>query len=283
MVDEANNGASKAGGPWGAVRDGLVFTAFVLALTIPAFFAYAALGSRFGLHDWRFGLGTLMRDVGPMLLIAGMGLGFLALGLAILVRPRRGVIVALIAAMIPTAGLGYGAYSARAAQAIPPIHDVTTDLVDPPIYSFDVFNARGEGANSLDLADNRVPAAWGNPAFADRLTTEIQAEHYPDIVPIPIGLAPAEAFALALEAARAQGWTIGDTLAPTAEQEGRIEATSMSFWFGFVDDIIVRVRPTAQGSVIDIRSTSRVGLSDLGANAKRIRGFSAAVVGGLEG
>jgi uncharacterized protein (DUF1499 family) len=278
MANEA-----KSSGPWAAVRDGLVRTAFVLALVIPLFYAYAALGSRFGLHDWRFGLGTLMRDVGPILMIAGMGLGFLALGLSILVAPRRGVIAALIAAVIPTAGLAYGAYAARQAQAIPPIHDVTTDLADPPIYSFRVFEERGEGANSLDLADNRVPAGWANPAFADRLTTEIQAEHYPDIVPLPVGLTPAEAFAIALEAARAQGWDIAETLAPMAEQEGRIEATVTSFWFGFVDDIIVRVRATPEGAVIDIRSTSRVGLSDLGANAKRIRAFGAAVIERLGG
>jgi hypothetical protein len=269
---------AKAGGPWAAVRDGLVRTAFVLALAIPVYFAYAALGSRFGLHDWRFGLGTLIRDFGPMLLMAGMGLGFLALGLAILVTPRRGVVAAIVAALIPTAGLGYGAYAARQGQAIPPIHDVTTDRADPPIYSFRVFGERGEEANSLDLTNKRIPATWSNPAFADRLSLEVQAEHYPDIVPLPTGLPADQAFAIALEAARAQGWAIGDTLAPTPEQEGRIEATETSFWFGFVDDIIVRVRATPEGSVIDVRSTSRVGLSDLGANAKRIRAFSAAVL-----
>jgi uncharacterized protein (DUF1499 family) len=277
MAEEKNKG-----GAWAALRDGLVRTAFVLALAIPAFFAYAALGARFGLHDWEFGLLTLMRRFGPILLVAGMGLGFLALGLALLVPPRRGVAAALIAALIPTAGLGYGAYAARQGQGIPPIHDVSTDLVDPPIYSFRVFGERGEGANSLALDQNRVPAGWGNPEFADRLSTEIQAEHYPDIVPMPVGLAPEQAFAIALDAARAQGWQIDDTLAPTADQEGRIEAKATSFWFGFVDDIIIRVRASEQGSVIDIRSTSRVGLSDLGANAKRIRAFSAAVVERLQ-
>ena len=277
MANEANTG-----GPWGAVRDGLVRTAFVLALVIPAFFAYAALGSRFGLHDWRFGLGTLMRDVGPILLIGGMGLGFLALGLAILVPPRRGVIAALIAALIPAVGLGYGAYVGRQGQSIPPIHDVSTDRADPPIFSVRVFNERGPEANTLNFETRRIPADRGGPAFADRLTSEIQAEFYPDIVPLPVGMAPAEAFGIALEAARAQGWAIADTLAPTAEQEGRIEATATTFWFGFVDDIIVRVRATPEGSVIDIRSTSRVGFSDLGANAKRIRAFSAAVLERLE-
>ena len=82
-------------------------------------------------------------------------------------------------------------------------------------------------------------------------------------------------------AAEAQGWTITASQEPSLSQEGRIEATATSFWFGFVDDIVVRVRATSDGAVIDARSTSRVGLSDLGANAARLRAFSEAVVAEL--
>lgn len=269
------------GGAVAALRDGLVRGALLFSLLIPVFFAYAALGSRFGLHDWQFGLGVLMRDVGPMLLIGGAGLGFVALGMALLIAPRRGAIAALIAILIPGLGLGYAAYIQRSAAAIPPIHDVTTNIADPPAFSPEQLAARGPSANSVDLAANRVPAGWSNPAFADKLTTDIIAEHYSDLTPLPVGLPPEEAFAIAQRAAQAQGWVITAVAAPSLTQEGRIEATSTSFWFGFTDDIVIRVRATPEGAVIDARSTSRVGLSDLGANAARLRAFSEAVVAEL--
>lgn len=269
------------GGAVSALRDGLTRGALLFSLLIPVFFAYAALGSRFGLHDWTFGLGTLMRDVGPILLIAGVGLGFVALGMALLVKPRRGALSALIAILIPALGLGYAVSVQRQAAAIPPIHDVTTNIADPPAFSPEQLAARGPGANSVDLAANRVPASWSNPAFADKATTDLIAEHYSDLTPLPVGLPPEEAYAIALKAAQGQGWAITAQTEPTATQEGRIEATATSFWFGFVDDIVIRVRATPDGSVIDARSTSRVGLSDLGANAARLRAFSEAVVAEL--
>jgi fatty-acyl-CoA synthase len=262
-------------------RDGLARGALLFSLLIPAFFAYAALGSRFGLHDWRFGLGTLMREYGPILLIAGVCLGFVALGLSLLIKPRRGALSALVTILIPALGLGYAVYVQRQAAAIPPIHDVATDVLDPPTFSPEQLAARGPSANSVDLAANRIPAGWSNPAFADKATTDLIAEHYSDLTPLPIGLPPEEAFAIALRAAEAQGWTITASQEPSLSQEGRIEATATSFWFGFVDDIVVRVRATSDGAVIDARSTSRVGLSDLGANAARLRAFSEAVVAEL--
>jgi uncharacterized protein (DUF1499 family) len=72
-----------------------------------------------------------------------------------------------------------------------------------------------------------------------------------------------------VSAARSLGWQVIDA----NEKEGRIEATDTTFWFGFKDDIVVRITPTAGGSRIDVRSVSRVGRSDLGTNAKRVRGY----------
>ena len=91
------------------------------------------------------------------------------------------------------------------------------------------------------------------------------------IVSIPTGLDPARAFEIAQALAREQGWWVGSVNAST----GVIEATTRSFWFGFTDDIVVRVLPDGSGSRIDMRSVSRVGRSDLGANAGRIRRFQA--------
>ena len=65
------------------------------------------------------------------------------------------------------------------------------------------------------------------------------------------------------------GWQIVDANA----REGRIEATATTFWFGFKDDVVVRIVPAPGGSRVDVRSVSRVGVSDVGANAKRVRDF----------
>jgi len=80
---------------------------------------------------------------------------------------------------------------------------------------------------------------------------------------------PAQGFKRALAVARDMGWQIIDS----NPSEGRIEATDTTFWFGFKDDIVVRVRPTQNGSRIDVRSVSRVGRSDVGTNARRIQKF----------
>jgi len=96
-----------------------------------------------------------------------------------------------------------------------------------------------------------------------------QLQAYPDIKPKVLPVPPPEAVQKAIDAARSLGWQIAgsDTAA------GRIEATDTTGWFGFKDDIVIRVRPQAQGSRIDVRSASRVGRSDVGKNAERIRDF----------
>jgi len=110
------------------------------------------------------------------------------------------------------------------------------------------------------------PATYGGPAVAAQ-----QHEHYPDIAPADYPVDPGAAFDAALAAARELGWNV----VAMDESTGRIEAIDRTFWFGFVDDIVIRVRPTAAGSRIDIRSVSRVGVGDVGTNAARVRAFLA--------
>ncbi len=88
--------------------------------------------------------------------------------------------------------------------------------------------------------------------------------------PIRTDMRPEAAFEHALETARAMGWEI----VASDARAGRIEATATTFWYGFKDDVVIRVRPMATGSRVDLRSVSRVGQSDLGKNAARIRAFS---------
>lgn len=135
-------------------------------------------------------------------------------------------------------------------------NDITTDLSDPPSFK----HAQQIEAN--------LGRDFGYPK-------EFEAEQrllYPDLAPIAFGSPPADAFRSAEATAEKLGWEITHRDAPN-----QIEATETSTIFRFVDDIVVRIRPTAAGSTIDIRSKSRVGRSDLGINAKRIRAFREAL------
>ena len=138
----------------------------------------------------------------------------------------------------------------------PPIHDITTDTEDPPAFVAAVpLNAPGR----TDY----------DPAVAEQ-----QRAAYPDLGPLMLPVPPADAFDRAAEAIREMGWEL---LADDADAL-RIEATDRTFWFGFADDVVVRVAPDGDtGSRVDVRSLSRVGVGDLGVNARRVRELVAAL------
>lgn len=247
------------------LRDTWVRVALVLALLLPVYFLVAALGTKFHLLDWRLGFGLMTFRWGPLLMMGVGALALIGLLLALFTPPRRGIGSALVALLIPALGVGYGLYVRQQAQSIPPIHDISTDLVDPPGFSQAVVQAREavpEG-NDLDLLAKRTGDG--------RAFTELQQDNYPDIASIPTGLSPERAFDEALALAGEQGWTMGRT----DRDLGVIEATTSTFWYGFTDDIVVRVRADGSGARVDMRSVSRVGRSDLGANAARMRPFLA--------
>ena len=141
----------------------------------------------------------------------------------------------------------------RQGAGVPMIHDITTDLEDPPIF-VEVPRKRSIGDNSLDI-DAEVLAA--------------QKAYYTDIGPTMLPMAKAEAFALVREAVDAFDWVVHAENANL----GYIEATASTPFFGFRDDVVIRVSEEAGRVRVDMRSASRVGLSDLGVNAGRIRDF----------
>ncbi|MCX7353705.1 MAG: DUF1499 domain-containing protein [Alphaproteobacteria bacterium] len=168
--------------------------------------------------------------------------------------------LALVAGVIGLGAASLPLLQLRTAKSVPPIHDITTDPVDPPAFEA-VLPLRAGAANS---------AAYGGDAIAAQ-----QHAAYPDIVPIRLDAAPTQAFTRALDAARAMGWMI-----VTADPaRGTIEATDQTLWFGFKDDIAVRVRADGAGSVVDVRSLSRIGRSDVGTNARRIRSYRERLTG----
>jgi uncharacterized protein (DUF1499 family) len=144
-------------------------------------------------------------------------------------------------------------------RSVPPIHDVTTDPDNPPAFVAAVPLREAEHANRV---------AYEGATIADQ-----QRRAYPEILPLALDLAPQAAFSPALDTAQQMGWKI----LAADEAARRIEASDRSRWFGFTDDIVIRITPSGSGSRVDIRSSSRLGRSDFGVNAARIESFLAAL------
>jgi uncharacterized protein (DUF1499 family) len=157
-----------------------------------------------------------------------------------------------VLAGILTAAVGYGWL--RQAQSAPAIHDVTTDLENPPAFA--------------KLAAER-PTGSARPPGLDQL----QRQHYADLTPLIVSQPPRLVFDRARLVAENQGWTI----VASDPGEGRLEATDTTWWFGFTDDVVVRLTPWGAATRVDVRSASRYGTSDTGTNARRIRRFLSAL------
>src|ERR1700704_2424495 len=185
-----------------------------------------------------------------------------ALGLATIVptRPgdrRRGFVAALLAIVIGAAAAYTPLDWVLRAQQSPEINDLSTDIANPPTPP----------PRAAPLQAPRGPA--NPPAYPGASAGVLQRAAYPDIVPVILPVPPAEAFKRVDAVATAMDWDV----VARAPADGRLEAIATSQWFGFNDDIVVRIRPEGTGSRVDIRSKSRVGESDLGVNARRIRDF----------
>jgi uncharacterized protein (DUF1499 family) len=191
--------------------------------------------------------------------------GMAALGVALLCLPvfiwgllkrhadaRRAAIWGTLLGVLPIAVLLFSV--GRDNFKVPPIHDISTDTANPPAYQA-VLSLRGKDHNSLE---------YGGEDLARQ-----QLAAYPDIKPLPLKMPVAQATELAAAVAAEQGWR----LVALDPQRGHLEAVVRTRLLGFTDDVVVRVTAEDGGSRVDVRSNSRVGVSDLGANAKRIRGF----------
>lgn len=139
-------------------------------------------------------------------------------------------------------------------KSVPPIHDISTDLINPPEF--------------VAIAPLRADAP--NPsAYAGQATAAQQRQGYPELKTLSYLQSKAELVNAVEQAATNLGWE----LANTDTSEGVVEATDTTMWFGFEDDVVVRITDIGNKRLVDIRSKSRVGGSDLGKNAERIHGF----------
>ncbi|MHB9878193.1 DUF1499 domain-containing protein [Pacificimonas sp. ICDLI1SI03] len=175
-------------------------------------------------------------------------------------RARRGTGLAVLALLIAGAPFLFMMSIVRTGANVPPIHDITTDTQDPPQF-VEILPLRADAPNKAEY----------ETAF-----TAQQLEAYPDIEPLRLQRAPEAAYGDAMAAVEEEGLE----LVASDPVAGRIEATATTAWFGFKDDVVIRVRPGDDGSsLVDVRSKSRMGMSDLGANAARIRNLLAEIRG----
>lgn len=233
----------------------LVAAGFLLALLAALAAMASGLGSRAELWSFRAGFQILRWAAWGGL--AGAAVSLVGLGLALL-RPAPGRGRALLLGALGVA-LGLTVVWVpwswkQRAESVPPIHDITTDLADPPAFEA-VLPLRRNAPNPSEHEGDSIAA--------------LQREGYPDLGPLTLEVPPDAAFRRALRAAREMGWEIVES----DPARGRIEATATTLWFGFEDDVVVRVRPAPGGSRVDVRSVSRVGRSDVGTNARRIRAY----------
>lgn len=237
-------------------RPGWHFVGPILTIIGVVLLALSPIGYRLG---W-FGIPIALLRLVPIGLVAcvlGLVLSVVAMartppgaGYAL---PLAAIVLAIAVSIIPAAGIVH-------ARQVPRIHDISTDTDNPPVFVA-LAARRREAPNGLDYGGAEVAAQ--------------QKQAYADLTTLHSKLAPDALFDRAQQAVRDCGWELADA----NRADGRIEAVDTSLLYGFKDDIVVRIRAEAGGSALDVRSASRVGRSDIGANAARIRKFVARLAG----
>jgi hypothetical protein len=240
----------------------IIFAGFVASLVIGL---GAGFGKQLGWWNFHFALLTLL----PWSIYIGLGTVALGIGWVIagaLTKNWSGVRWTAIGAIGAAAVVALPLYDIHVARSLPPIHDITTDIANPPQFRAVLPLRKADHALNSPVYDGSAKTQWRGKTMT---VAEAQRKAYTDIHTVQILTPPAKLYARALKTAKEMGWHI---VAANAN-EGRIEATDTTFFFGFTDDIVIRVRPSGIGAKLDIRSESRVGISDVGKNASRIRAF----------
>jgi len=232
--------------------------ALLLAIAAVVLLALGPIGWRAGWWHFRTAFFSLM----PWAAYCGLAAMAVAI-LAVLFgrRSLRGWPIAIAAiALLVGAAIAYVPWHYNSMRGtVPPIHDITTDWQNPPQFQAVLPSRQAEKANPVDYEGAKV--------------SDEQRKAYPDIAPLDLAVPPAAAFDRALATAQQMGWNI----VAADKQAGRIEASEKSRWFGFTDDIVVRVTPEEGGAAgasrVDLRSVSRQGRGDFGVNAARVRRY----------
>src|SRR5882757_5895584 len=209
---------------------------------------------RFGFLEVKPALATFFGALG----CAGLSiLVSLATFVAIWQNGSRGMGRILLALLIDAAVLAYRAYLAVQYRELPPIHDITTDPIDPPRFDALPGLRTGDGANTA--------------VYAGLYSAEQQRLAYPDIETVELDVPVQRAYEVTLQLVNKRKWLVIDERPPLPPRRiGRIEAVARTPIMGFREDVSIRVTPDGEDSRVDIRSSSRYFESDLGSNAARV-------------
>lgn len=253
MTDASDNQLHR--NPWPAR---VALLGIVVALGAALSLVLAPLGYRAGLLSLRTALLEVPRTYVFYAGIAGAVISLAAL-LVTGANKRVGWVAVAVVGLILGAGSAYVPWKfAQMDREAPPVNDITTDTANPPAF---------EAVMPLREAAKAEPVTYSADFPA------MQSQAYPDIKARYLTLPVDRAFSIALDAVHKMGWKI---VAADGER-GRIEATDTTTWYGFTDDVVVRVSAEGDLSRIDIRSKSRIGRGDFGTNARRVRAYLAAV------
>ncbi|MFT5208837.1 MAG: hypothetical protein ACI9CE_000552 [Flavobacterium sp.] len=209
--------------------------------------------------------GILPLEPSLLSLIVSLGLAVICLLVSIimvgvsvkagLTRNRNMITMALVISLVPVLLVGV---QLKKATSVPQIHDISTDTSNPPQFQ-KIVQLRKNAKNGLE---------YELEGSADKLA-QAQKMAYPMIKTFNSGLSVAEA----LDRSEWVLLELGLEIVNKDQETGIVEATDTTFWYGFKDDVVIRIRSKGDGSIIDLRSVSRVGVSDVGVNAARILKF----------
>ncbi len=212
-------------------------------------------------YQWNWwGLGTAFTWLLPGSGILGL-IGFslaLFLGFTRRNNPKtRGAGITFVGVVLSIAVMSTLGYWFTEAQKYPPIHDISTDIDNPPEFR-NIVPLRADAPNDT--------------TYGDQKKADIQRKTYPDVKTLYLEQEYGKAFDRALAAAEEMPW---EEIVTNDKDSGIIEAYDKLPWFGFVDDVVIRIdtAETAGSTKIDVRSVSRIGRSDIGVNAERIRDY----------
>jgi uncharacterized protein (DUF1499 family) len=215
--------------------------------------AVSILIVRFGFLEMKPALTTFFGALALAALSILVGLAAFA---AIWQNGSRGMSRILLALLIDAVILAYPAYLGLQYRKLPPIHDITTDPIDPPRFEALARLRAGEGTN---------PAV-----YAGLYSAEQQRQAYPDIETVELEVPAQRAYEITLALINKRKWRVVDERPPQPRREGRIEAIAQTLIMGFREDVSIRIKADGEDSRVDIRSASRYFDSDLGSNAARV-------------
>ena len=212
----------------------------------------SGLGHRFGL--WHFSTGFQIFKTASVIALLSVVVSMAGGLFALRDASRLKTLAAAFGIALGFIVAGFLHAHMQIARRVPKIHDITTDTRNPPVFQAVLPLRKG---------------AKNPPTYEGARIARLQKKVYPDIKPLTFQTPKEEVFKRAQDAARAMGWHV----VTSKPIEGRIEAYDATFWYGFIDDIVIRITSSNGKTRLDIRSKSRVGVGDIGANARRIRGF----------